>query len=61
MQALGEPCEGEDDFALADRLSRIGGVPIPEAIAEIRTAPVLHDFQCSREGMKEAVETFLGL
>ena len=50
-----------DDFELVDELSRISCVPVPRAIEEIRTAPVLHRTECGKDGMKEAVEAFLGL
>lgn len=49
------------DFELADELSKLGNVPIPNAIDEIRTAPVRHDHICEVSGMKETVKEFLGL
>lgn len=61
MAAIDEKYEAMDDFALVDELSRIGNVKIPGAIEEIRTAPVVHDIQCDKSGMKEAVKDFLGL
>ena len=32
-----------EDFELIDKLSEIANVKVPNAIEEIRTAPVLHD------------------
>lgn len=61
MTAIDAKYEEMDDFALVDELSRIGNVRIPGAIEEIRTAPVLHDIQCDKCEMKEAVKNFLGL
>lgn len=61
MTAIDAKYEAMDDFALVDELSRIGNVQIPGAIEEIRTAPVLHDIQCDKSEMKEAVKSFLGL
>lgn len=61
MAAIDGRYEEMDDFALVDELSRIGNVRIPGAIEEIRTAPVLHDIQCDRSEMKNAVKDFLGL
>ena len=43
MNALGVSTEGKDDFALADELSEMSGVKVPQAVETIRTAPVLHD------------------
>ena len=49
------------DFELVDELARIANVEIPAAIEEIRTAPVLHDTVCEKDGMKDVVKSFLGL
>ena len=49
------------DFELVDELNRISGVKIPEAIEEIRTAPVLHDIVCDKSEMQATVEKILGL
>ena len=49
------------DFELVDELSRIANVTVPNAIEEIRTAPVLHDTVCDKEDMKEVVMKFLGI
>lgn len=54
-------CDGKDDFALADELSDIAGVPMPSAVREIRTAPVLHERVCGREEMEKTVKEILGL
>lgn len=43
MEALGEEHKDLDDFGLVDALSALSGVPVPRAVEEIRTAPVLHD------------------
>lgn len=53
--------DGMDDFALIDELNRLSGVKIPQAIEEIRTAPVVHDTVCGRHGMQAVVEQILGL
>ena len=50
-----------DDFALADLLSEISGVPVPRAVEEIRTAPVLHSKVVDAENMPQAVYDFLGI
>ena len=49
------------DFELVDELSKIAKVKVPNAIEEIRTAPVLHDTQCDVDKMKDTVKSFLGM
>ena len=61
MAAIDPKYEDMDDFALVDELSRISCVPVPRAVEESRTAPVLHRIECEKDGMKKAVEEFLGL
>ena len=61
MEALGEDGSDADDFVLADRLSTLSGTRVPQAVENIRTAPVLHDTVVSREKMQEAVLSFLGI
>lgn len=61
MTAIDSKYDDMDDFALVDELSRISNVRVPDAIEEIRTAPVVHDIQCDKSEMKEAVEAFLNL
>ena len=39
----------------------IGNVDVPNAITEIRTAPVIHDIVCDKTEMKETVKNFLGV
>ena len=59
MTAIDAKYDAMDDFALVDRLSALDGVPVPAAIEEIRTAPVVHDIQCGRDEMEQAVLDFL--
>lgn len=61
MRAIGQNCDGKDDFQLADELSALSGTEIPRAVEEIRTAPVLHDTVVEISEMKEAVKAFLGI
>ena len=49
------------DFELVDELSAIANVKVPQAIEEIRTAPVLHDRICDRTEMTETVKNILGI
>lgn len=61
MRAIDEKYAAQEDLALADTLSELGGVKIPEAIEEIRTAPVRHDRVCEKDEMKAVVTEILGL
>ncbi len=61
MGAIDEKYQSMDDFALIDELSKTSGVSIPNAVEEIRTAPVLHDTVCETEDMQKTVESILGL
>lgn len=49
------------DFELVDELSRIANVKIPQAIEDIRTAPVLHDRVCDRSEMESVVKNILNI
>ncbi len=49
------------DFELADELASLSGKPMPGAVREIRTAPVVHDRVCGKDEMRRTVEEFLGL
>ncbi len=60
MEAMGED-GAMDDFALADALSLLSEVPVPAAVEEIRTAPVLHTKVCDKEEMKAVVKQFLAV
>ncbi len=59
MDAIAPKSADKPDFELADELSRISGVKIPQAIESIRTAPTLHDTVCEVEKMPEEVMRFL--
>lgn len=61
MNALGVSTEGKDDFALADELSEMSGVKVPQAVETIRTAPVLHDRVVDAPDMPAAVKDILGI
>ena len=44
-----------------DELSRIANVKIPQAIEDIRTAPVLHDRVCDADKMRDTVKNILNI
>lgn len=56
-----EKYKGMTDFALVDELNRLSGVKIPQAIEEIRTAPIVHDTVCDKREMQTVVEKILRL
>ena len=61
MEAIGEGALLEDEFEVIERLRRVSGVSVPQAVEEIRTAPVRHTRVCSRADMKKTVKEILGL
>ncbi|HIX60471.1 MAG TPA: threonine synthase [Candidatus Blautia gallistercoris] len=56
-----EKYENMSDFELVDELSAISGRPVPPAIEEIRTAPVLHDRVVDAADMPQTVRDILGI
>ena len=61
MTSIDSKYESMDDFALVDELSKISNVAVPNAIEEIRTAPVLHNRVCEVSAMKDTVKEILGI
>ena len=61
MDAIDTKYDAMGDFELVDELSRIAKVKVPNAIEEIRTAPVIHNTQCDVDKMKDTVKGFLGI
>lgn len=61
MNAIDTKYDSMGDFELVDELSKIANVKVPNAIEEIRTAPVLHDTQCDVDKMQDVVRAFLKL
>ena len=59
MNALGKGDDSKDDFALADELSAVSGVEIPEAVTSIRTAEIRHKTVVDKNDMQKAVLDFL--
>ena len=54
-----EKYAGMGDFELVDALCELSGVKVPQAIEEIRTAPILHDHVVEVPEMKAIVKEFL--
>ena len=61
MNAVDAKYDSMSDFELVDELSKLANVKVPNAIEEIRTAPVLHDTVCDKSMMKETVKSILGI
>ena len=61
MDALGEDHKDLDDFGLVDALSALSKVPVPRAVEEIRSAPVLHDKVVDAVDMPAAVKEILNI
>ena len=61
MNAIDTKYEAMEDFALVDELSKLANVKVPNAIEEIRTAPVLHKKECEVNEMPTVVKEFLGV
>ena len=56
-----EKYKGMGDFELVDARSELSGVKVPQAIEEIRTAPVLHKNVVETEDMPKIVKQFLNI
>ena len=61
MNAIDPKYDVKSDFELVDELHRISGVAVPNAIEEIRTAPILHDTVCETAAMEEEVKKILNI
>ncbi len=61
MNAIDSKYDSMEDFELVDELSKLGNVKVPQAIEEIRTAPVLHDTVCEVDQMPSVVKKYLGM
>ena len=61
MGAIDSEYEKEEDFVLVDKLSELGKVDVPNAIEEIRSAPVRHDTVVEVADMCAEVKRFLGI
>ncbi|MGN0317502.1 MAG: threonine synthase [Lachnospira sp.] len=61
MNAIDSKYDAMSDFELVDELCRISNVKVPQAIEDIRTAPVLHDTVCEVNEMCNEVKKILGI
>ena len=61
MTAIDPSLDSKEDFELVDELEKVSQVKVPQAVEEIRTAPVVHDTVCEKEEMEAVVKKFLGI
>lgn len=61
MKAIDSKYDELSDFELIDEMEKISNVAVPNAIHEIRKAPVLHTTLCDKTNMKQAVKSYLGM
>ena len=61
MNAIDQSYDSRSDFELVDELNRLSKVKVPEAIEDIRTAPVLHDTVVDAADMCAEVKRILGI
>ncbi|MBQ7708280.1 MAG: threonine synthase, partial [Lachnospiraceae bacterium] len=61
MNAIDSEYDKKTDFELVDELNRLSGVKVPQAIEDIRTAPVRHDTVCEKDAMLDEVKKFLNI
>ena len=61
MNSIDKSYDSQTDFELVDELNRLSGVKVPQAIEDIRTAPVRHNTVCDKENMLDEVKKFLGV
>ena len=61
MDAIDSKYDSMTDFELVDELSKISNVAVPQAIEDIRTAPVLHGTVCEVNEMSSSVKKILGI
>ncbi|MCR5102999.1 MAG: threonine synthase [Eubacterium sp.] len=61
MAAIDEKYSSMEDFEMIDELETLSKIPVPAAVQEIRTAPVVHDTVCEKDEMEAVVKKFLGI
>ncbi len=61
MNAIDAKYDSMTDFELVDELCKLSNVSVPQAIEDIRTAPVLHDTVCEVNEMCDSVKKILGI
>ena len=58
LDALGEERAGLDEFAQLNKLASLNESPIPQGLASLKTAEILHRAVCEKTEMRMAAEAF---
>ncbi len=61
MTAIDEKYAQADELELIDELNKVSGIPVPNAIEEIRSAQIRHTAECDADCMKDTVKEILGV
>lgn len=61
MTAIDSKYDALGEFELVDELVKLSNTDEPEAVKEIRTAPVRHDHVCAVDAMEGTVKEWLGI
>ena len=61
MTAIDGKYDAFSEFELVDEMVKLSNTPEPEAVKEIRTAPVRHNNVCAVEAMEATVKQWLGI
>lgn len=61
MNALSNEYKEYDDFELINKMEKITGIDIPNAIKDIDKREVIHNTVCSKEEMRDTVTEILGI
>ena len=61
MTAIDGKYDALSEFELVDELVKLSNTPEPDAVKEIRTAPVRHNNICAVEAMEATVKQWLGI
>lgn len=59
LTAIGEDISKLDEFAQIDKLYKLSGVPVPQGLAKLKTAEVLHNDVCEGSEMAERVLNYV--
>ena len=59
MNAIDPSSDACEDMELIDKLCSLSGVELPNAIEELKGAPILHDTVCEIAEMPDEVRGFL--
>lgn len=61
VDAISDQYQGIGDLELSEVLHQLSKVPVPRAVEELKTAPVLHDRVIDADKMTETVKELLGI